>query len=513
MGVMESTIRQYLEKECAKLISRHESLIRRNKLDQRHFEKRTGKKAGIQQTYRPEYWDFHPHFDPYYVRSRIDTIAHGVAESIRSNKYEVSPTFCFSIPKPGGGKRGVTIFTLPDSAVAHYLYRELLKRNGHRFSSYSFAYRPDRTAHFAVEHLFKASKLQKRLFILEYDFAKYFDTISHDCLKQLLKSELKVSPREQRLAEAFLSFRRASTRKAFRKKIFEQNQRGIAQGNSLSLFFANVACLELDRQLEATGATFARYADDTVILCRNYKQANQCADLMLSHGRRSATEVNIEKSEGVSLFSPEEKAEMRSKSSFYFLGYEISPSGVSLSPKAVKRIKKKISTIIHRHLLFYPRKKQFNPKRIEPNGLDWDMVTCINEIRRYLYGRVTEKTLSGCLSDKTKPLARTRGLLSYYPLIDQPAKLQELDGWLLNVIHRAQAARKKLVKSKAKARIYTKHDLLSGKWYRRKKPPVETQMPSFFRAWLYTRKCLQVYGLMTFRSSYYSEYSDNSDCT
>jgi RNA-directed DNA polymerase len=396
---MKATIRRYLEKECAKLIARHESLIRRNKLDQKHFEKRTGQTAGSQQSYRPEYWDFHPHFDPYYVRSRIDTIAHGVAESIRSDKYHLSPAFCFSIPKPGGGKRGVTIFTLPDSAVAHYLYRELLKRNGHRFSSYSFAYRPDRTAHFAVEHLLKAAQLQKRLFVLEYDFAKYFDTISHDYLKKLLKNELRVSPREQRLAEAFLGFRRASGSEAFQKETFEQNKRGIAQGNSLSLFFANIACLELDRQLEATGGAFARYADDTVILCRDYEQANQCADLMLSHGRRSATEVNVEKSEGLSLFTPEEKAEMRAKSSFYFLGYEISRDGVSISPIAVKRIKKRISTIIHRHLLLYPRRKLFNPKRIEQSGLDWDMVTCINEIRRYLYGRVTEKTISECLSD------------------------------------------------------------------------------------------------------------------
>jgi hypothetical protein len=94
-------------------------------------------------------------------------------------------------------------------------------------------------------------------------------------------------------------------------------------------------------------------------------------------------------------------------------------------------------------------------------------------------------------------------------LIDQPATLQELDDWLLNVIHRAQKARNKLVKSKAKGRIYKIQELLSGSWYRRKKPPVETRLPSFFRIWLYVRKCLQIYGLMTFRSSYYSEYGDN----
>jgi retron-type reverse transcriptase len=505
---MEASIRKYLEMECTKLIARHESHIRQRKRDQKRFKKRTGKTAGDPKSFRPEYWDANPHFDPYYVRSRLKSISHGLAESIRAGKYQVSPAYCFSIPKPGGGKREVTIFSVPDSAVSHYLYRELLRRNGHRFSSYCFAYRPDRTAHFAVEHLFKAVERHKRLFILEYDFAKYFDTISHGYLESLLRRELQVSPREQWLSGAFLRFKRARGLESFRQNTFEDNNRGIAQGNSLSLFLANVACLELDRELESTGATFARYADDTVILCRDYEQANKCADLMLSHGRRSATEVNFEKSDGISLLTPEKEPEMRPKSSFHFLGYKIGAHGISLSPKAVKRIKKRISTIIHRHLLLYPKRKQFNPDRIRSSGLDWDMVTCINEIRRSLYGHVTEKTVSGCLGDKSKPLTLTKGLLSYYPLIDQAEIFQELDGWMLDVVHRAQIARKKLVKkSGAKARIYTKREILRGRWYRLKKPPVETQLPSFFRAWLYIRKCLQVYGLMTFRSADYAYYS------
>jgi RNA-directed DNA polymerase len=338
---MEATIRRHLERECEKLIARHQSHIRQSKRNQGRFQKRTGQVPGSPPSYVPEYWNLDPHFNPYYVRSRLKGIAHGLAESIRSNTYEVSPAYCFSIPKPGGGKRELTIFSIPDAAVANYLYHQLLHRNSHRFSSYSYAYRPDRTAHFAVEHLFKAIRRQKRLFLLEYDFAKYFDTISHDYVERLLKNELHVSPREQMLASAFLRFRRARGHEAFRNQQFETNDTGIAQGNSLSLFLANIACLELDRELEATGAIFARYADDTVILCRDYAQANLCADLMLSHGQRSATKVNFKKSDGLSLLTPEKTAEIRAKSSFSFLGYEIAPSGVGLSPKAVKRIKKK----------------------------------------------------------------------------------------------------------------------------------------------------------------------------
>src|SRR2546428_7416254 len=60
---MEATIRRYLEKECKKLIARHESLIRQSKHDQKRFKKRTGQAAGNPKSYRPQYWEAHPHFD------------------------------------------------------------------------------------------------------------------------------------------------------------------------------------------------------------------------------------------------------------------------------------------------------------------------------------------------------------------------------------------------------------------------------------------------------------------
>ena len=137
------------------------------------------------------------------------------------------------------------------------------------------------------------------------------------------------------------------------------------------------------------------------------------------------------------------------------------------------------------------------------------MVTCLNEIRRYLYGRVSEKKVSECIEDKSKPLTMSKGLLSFYPLIDNPQALQELDGWMLNAVHRAQVARQKLLKAaNPNVRVFSQQELLDGTWYSLQNPPNETRPPSFFRAWLYIRKCLQVYGLMTFRSADYAYYSD-----
>jgi hypothetical protein len=97
--------------------------------------------------------------------------------------------------------------------------------------------------------------------------------------------------------------------------------------------------------------------------------------------------------------------------------------------------------------------------------------------------------------------------MSFYPLIDSPDEFQKMDGWMLDVIHRAQIARCKLVKPlNASARVFSRQELLDGTWYRLLSPRMETRLPSFFRGWLYIRKCLQVYGLMSFRSADYSYY-------
>jgi hypothetical protein len=437
------------------------------------------------------------------VRSRADSIAHAIAKKIREGSYEPSAAIVFNIAKPTGGYRQVTVFSIPDSAVSLYLFKTLRGRNQHLFSAYSYAYRADRNAHYAIEHLYKHVKNRSRLYILEYDFAKYFDSISHKYLESTLDEHFRISPREKQLVKSFLTHKFALGMDDYAKRLFTVKDSGVPQGSSISLFLANVACALLDRKIEQTGAVFARYADDTAILCEGYDVANACAELMISHGEQSNTRINFKKSDGISILTQDPTPEMRSKPSFTFLGHEISSARVSVSERSARRIKQKVSAIIHRHLLLYPSKGMFSSRRVEPGGLDWDMVTCVNEIRRYMYGRVSERRLTRCLEEKSTKLVLMRSLLSFYPLVDDPSVFQELDGWLVNILQRAQTRRATLIgKSCAHYRIYSEAELLSGSWYTGALPN-ETKLPSFFSAWLYVRKCLNVYGMMRFPSPPY----------
>lgn len=494
---MQRGIKKQILRECEKLIQRHHMRVSQRKKYEKRYAKRTGGVAATPASYEPQHWALHPHFNPFYVRARIDSIAHSITQKIRNRQYQPNPALCLPIPKPGGGHRTITIFPIPDAAVSSLLFHSLRGRNQQFFSSYAYAYRGDRSVHHAVQHLYRYVKGTARVFALNYDFSKYFDSIDHEYLVAKLQDDFHLSAKEHAALASFLSYRKAE-KQDYLAGNFTTNSRGVPQGSSISLFLANVACLDLDIELEREGAVFARYADDTIILCSSYEMAHRCANRMLAHGTRSRTEINFAKSEGIFLVTPEPRGEMRAARHFDFLGNRISQTNVTIAAKSVKRIKRRISGIIHRHLLFYPKKGSFSTNRIGPNSLDWDLVTCINEIRRYLYGSVSDADLTAALTNPAAPLRQTLSLLSYYPLVDDPTIFRQLDGWLIDVIRRGQRERKRHIDHLVPGyRLYTKQEIISGSWYV-DLIPNETRLPSFFHGWIYVRKLLDVFGAAEF---------------
>lgn len=415
---MESTLKQLLLNECKKHISRYHKRLAITHSNQKKFEKRTGKKATKKTTTIPQYWQLDNLYNPFYVLPHIDCIAFTIAKKIREQTYQPKPCLINSIPKKGGGERKISVFTIPDAVVAKYLYSLLLKRNYATFSSYAFAYRTDRNAHNAIEHLFQSVKDVPRSFILEYDFSKYFDTISHEYLIELLENKFKVSRRELYLIKQFLTYSKAEGIDKYKLRDFQINKIGIPQGSTISLFLANIACIELDKEIEREGATFARFSDDSIVICDSYEKAHRCANRMIAHGNRAGTKINFHKSDGIHLLTEDAQAEIKSKENFDFLGHKITSKQIGLRQKTIERIKTRISEIINRHLIHYPKRHGFSSKRYSTSDkTDWDLITCINEIRHYIYGKITEEKLSKCLADKKEPLEFTKCMMSFYPLV------------------------------------------------------------------------------------------------
>ena len=503
--IRTSAIRAALDREVRKLIRRHNKAAFNAALNRKRFEQRSGQPAAKPKSSRPHHWDVNDHFNPFYVRRRLNTISHTIAKKIRDSTYQPSPVLLIEVPKPLGGTRGITISPVPDAAVSYWLGKRLIDRNSYRFSSYSYAYRSDRNAHHAIQHLKTELFKQHRLFALEYDFTKYFDSIRHDYVLDILDRYFQVSDRERKLLEVILRGRRARSPSDYTNGKFETPEVGIPQGSTISLFLANVACYELDKQIERTGVTFARYADDVLVLADSYEKANICANFLLQHGVRSGTEVNFEKSAGISVLSPDSSGEIKHKRAVTFLSHELSNGGVRISSRAIARMKRRLSTIVYNNLLLQPKRGTVNPNRIGQGFRDWDLVTCINELRRYIYGRVTETSLSEALTGNGS-FTVTYFAMAFYPLVDYSgaAELRRLDGWLVRTLELAYAKRCGILKSKGHSiQPLSPEELISGNWYSFPQVEVETALPSFFRSWRYIRKAADIYGLERFPSPSY----------
>jgi RNA-directed DNA polymerase len=507
-------LREALEKEIirkAKSILRHQSLnhagLRKNS---ERYQKRTGLIPGTSDFSDPEWWSFHPHFNPKYCIAHAKFLSTVIWKKLKDGLYKPVPAIQFDVPKPDGSTRPIMAFAIPDSALANIVHRNATTRNGNLFSSNSFAYRSDKNVFDAILHVIRSLDRPKS-YIIQYDFSKYFDSIDQRYIQKIIedKSLFLLSYAERASMSAFLMHEYEGV-KTYRNNVFLERNRGVPQGSSLSLFLSNIASHQLDLALENQNGTFVRFADDVVAITHSYSDALSVAEQFRIHCQRAGLKINYEKSPGIMLFGGTPDREKRDFTldrgdgsvlqtidHIDFLGHRVHANGISLPDKSIKRIKAKISSIIHKHLFLHRRGAggSFDPARIGIGYFDWDLVTCVNEIRKYIYGGLRESHITEFL-DHDEKLPFIRGLMAFFPLHSLAGELKALDGWLANVLERAQAERVKVLAAHGHTVVkLTKAQLLDGSWYNYQQITNDATMPSFIRAWRAARKYYFRYGL------------------
>jgi hypothetical protein len=427
---LDDRIESAIRTEAQKLIDRYHEY--HNAVELEHTRKRkrmTGVAAKDIRT--PDEWHANHLHNPFYVRRRARSIARSIARNISAGTFSPRSPFIRNVPKPGGGVRKVSVYQVPDAAVSNLFYKQLLDKNKHRFSSFSYAYRNDRNVHFAIQDIAIDLQASSRTFLAEFDFSDFFGSIDHDFLKaQLSCNGFMISRDDRQIINAFLTSHGAV---------------GIPQGTSISLFLANMVCWELDKKLEKCGVKFARYADDTVIWSPDYAKICEAFECIDEFSREAGVRINAAKSAGISLLTSKGMpAEMVAKYRVDFLGYSLSTSTVAMKAANVRDVKAQISYILSKHLLQPLRKTPLRALVIPANDVDPALYSAIAEIRRYLYGGLTSTQIVNYIHGRTRRIY-FKGLMSYYPLLTDSEQLKELDGWLVSAIHRAVRARGKLL--------------------------------------------------------------------
>jgi len=189
---------------------------------------------------------------------------------IETGTYQLIPGRQVVISKPDGGKRVLSINCIRDRVVQSTCYTLMEPVFEPFFNKFSFAYRPHRNAHQAVAVTRSHIKAGKKYAVVA-DIKKCFDSLNHECLLSLISRKIG----DQR----FLDFIRMliSEEVIIFGDLFPMLT-GIPQGSSLSPLLCNVYLTPLDYHLESNGIDFVRYADDIVILTKNFNAAEHALE-------------------------------------------------------------------------------------------------------------------------------------------------------------------------------------------------------------------------------------------
>ena len=147
---------------------------------------------------------------------------HELTDRIRRGKYTPKPVRRVEIPKPDGGVRKLGIPTVTDRTIQQAMAQQMIPIFEPLFSDGSFGYRPGRSAKDAILKV-KEYAEQGYIHAVSLDLSKYFDTLNHTILVNLLRKEIK----DERVIQMVKRYLRSGV---MENGVFIETEEGSPQG-------------------------------------------------------------------------------------------------------------------------------------------------------------------------------------------------------------------------------------------------------------------------------------------
>jgi group II intron reverse transcriptase/maturase len=256
------------------------------------------------------------------VRKNIDELY----SKMKHLDYWPKPVRRVWIPKSGKlEQRPLGLPTVEDKIVQTALKEILEAIFEQEFLECSHGFRPERSCHTAIKELNEAIMHKPVNFVVDVDIKKFFDTVDHDWMYEMLK--LKITD------PIFLGY----VWRMFRAGAMEdgrvgETDEGTPQGGIISPILANIYLhytldlwFEKEFRKSTTGyVQLIRYCDDFVMLCESKIDGERFLEQLKKRLAKFKLEISEEKTQMISFGKNTWKASRRSgkkMKSFDFLGF------------------------------------------------------------------------------------------------------------------------------------------------------------------------------------------------